>query len=103
MIVMLVFDVIAVAVASYSFLLRRPFVEGKWRVFLAGDDGRKRDLVGDIVFELVLCVVVDFVGDLEKLMGATHFGRFVLVEGSAFVCRGMAALEMFLVGKDVVT
>jgi hypothetical protein len=37
-------------------------------------------------------------------MGATHFGRFVLVGGCAFVvCRGMAALEAFLVGEDEVT
>ena len=48
--------------------------------------------------------MVDVVGGLEKRMGATYFSRFVLVWGSAFVvCRGMAALEAFLVGKDDVT
>ncbi len=39
LIVVFVLDVIAVAVASNSFLLRWPFVEGKWRVSLAWDDG----------------------------------------------------------------
>ncbi len=36
-------------------------------------------------------------------MGATHFGRIAFVGGSAFVdCRGMAALDTFLVGEDEV-
>ena len=41
---------------------------------------------------------------MENGMGATHFGRFVLGGGSAFVvCRSTAALEAFLVGEDEVT
>jgi hypothetical protein len=32
-------DAVAVPVGTYRFLLCRPFVGGKWRVSLAGDDG----------------------------------------------------------------
>ena len=57
--------------------------------------------MGDIVFELDLRVVVDFVGGLEYGMGATHFRRFMLVGSCAFVdSRSVAALEAFLVGDD---
>jgi hypothetical protein len=47
-------DVFAVVIASNSFLLRWPFIGGKWRVSLAGNDGKKRDPPGDIVFELIV-------------------------------------------------
>ena len=43
--------------------------------------------------------MVDFVGGLENRMEVTHFGRFVLVGGSAsFVGESVAALVAFLVG-----
>ncbi len=59
--------------------------------------------MGDIVFELFRRVVAAFVGGLENGMGATNFGRFVLIGGRAFiVSRGMAVLETFLVGEDEV-
>ncbi len=38
--------------------------------------------------------MVDFVGCLENGMGATHFGRFMLVGSCAFVdSRSVAAME----------
>ena len=48
----------------------------------------KRDLAGEIVFELGRRGVVDFVGGLEEQMGATHIGRFVLVGGRASIVGG---------------
>ncbi len=60
--------------------------------------------MADIVLELGRRVVVNFVGGLENGMGATHFGRFVLVGGRASVVDGsVTALEAFLVGEDEVT
>jgi hypothetical protein len=60
--------------------------------------------VADIVLELGRRVVVNFVGGLENGMGATHFGRLVLVGGRASIVDGsVAALEAFLVGEDEVT
>ena len=47
--------------------------------------------MADIVFELVLDNVVDFVGGLENEMGATHFGRFVLVGSRTSIVEGSVA------------
>ncbi len=41
--------------------------------------------MADIVLELVRGVVVNSVRGLENRMGATHFGRFVLVGGRASI------------------
>ncbi len=62
---MLVLDVVAACVVIYAFLLRRPFIEGKWRVSLASNDWGKRDPPGEIVFELFLRVEVDFIEGLS--------------------------------------
>ena len=57
--------------------------------------------MADVVLELGRRVVVNFVGGLENGMGATHFGRFVLLGGRASIVDGsVAALEAFLVGED---
>ncbi len=57
--------------------------------------------MADVVLELGRRVVVNFVGGLENGMGATHFGRFVLVGGRASIVDGsVAAMEAFLVGED---
>ena len=57
--------------------------------------------MADVVLELGRRVVVNFVGGLENGMGATHFGRFVLVGGRASIVDGsVALLEAFLVGED---
>ncbi len=59
--------------------------------------------MADIDSELGQRVVMNFVGGLENGMGATHCGRFVLVEGRASIVDGsVAALEAFLVGEDEV-
>ena len=60
--------------------------------------------MADIVLELGRRVVMNFVGGLEERMGATHFGRFVLVGGSAsIVGENIDALEAFLVSNEEVT
>ena len=57
--------------------------------------------MADVVLELGRRVVVSFVGGLENGMGATHFGRFVLVGCRASIVDGsVAALEAFLVCED---
>ena len=61
-----VLDVIDASVVANAFILRGPFVQGKWRVSLVGDDRREGDPAGDIVLELVLGVVVDVFGGLEN-------------------------------------
>ena len=44
--------------------------------------------MADIVLELGRCDVVNFVVGLEEQMGATHFGRYVLVGGRASIVEG---------------
>ncbi len=57
--------------------------------------------MADVVLELGRLVVVNFVGGVENGMGATHFGRFVLVGCRATIVDGsVAALEAFLVSED---
>jgi hypothetical protein len=98
----LVLDVFAVAVASYSIFFVGLLLGANGVFLLLRMMGEKEIL--RLIFELVLHVVVVFVRGLENGMGATHFGRFMLVGSSAFVvCRGMSALKTFLVGEDEVT
>jgi hypothetical protein len=47
--------------------------------------------VADIVLEFGRRVVMNLVGGLEERMGATHFGRFVLVGGRASIVEGSVA------------
>ena len=47
--------------------------------------------MADIVFQLVRNNEVDFVGGLMNEMGATHFGRFVLVGGRTSIVEGSVA------------
>ena len=47
--------------------------------------------MADVVLELGRRVVVNFVGVLENGMGATHFGRFVLVGRRASIVDGSVA------------
>jgi hypothetical protein len=91
LIVDVVIDAAAVSVASNASLFRRFFVVGECKVSLVWSDWREWDPVADIALELGQRVVVNFVGGLENGMGATHFGRFVLVGGRASIVEGSVA------------